>query len=406
MRVVTAYSYPVLREPLHFTIRDQDQCYSYPYLVRTCEEDWLEFTTFMRSLRPDRYILITEDRMPTHLVEKMYERLHPYGECMHVSFPGGEETKTYATVGHLLEQALVAGASKQSVIVALGGGVCGNVAGMVAAQIRRGAQFVQVPTTWLAATDSVLSLKQAVNSQQTGKNQIGLYYAPRLVFFHLSYIRSLWEVSPEAIRSGNGEMIKNVVAILPDYEEFLLQTLNPKAVYSDADYCAFAQLCFDAKQSVMRDDARERGIALILEAGHTIAHAAEFASALARHGERGTARDEIQELSHGLAVGLGLLVEARIARLMKLMTSRDEERIARLVALNGGPTRFPSYLNPQDIMDWVECDNKGGNYLPRKKEHTAFVLLEQPGIPHQTGGTVLTHVPHTIVREAVEAFCA
>jgi 3-dehydroquinate synthase/2-deoxy-scyllo-inosose synthase len=274
--------------------------------------------------------------------------------------------------------------------VALGGGLVGNMAGLLAALLFRGIRLVHMPTTLLAMSDSVLSLKQAVNSP-VGKNHLGTFYAPELVWCDLAYLRWL---PVREIQSALCELIKNVVAITPEHYDELHSLLDPAGVYSPEQHLHFIELCIAAKCLVMQDDPLEKRDGLVLEYGHTVGHALEWLAArlLPQSGP----------LPHGFAVGLGMLVEARISRLLGLLSAQDEQAQVELLRCNGAPTTLPRAIAVGTVLVALERDNKRG-YLPVQRGTYPMVLLEQLGRPHRHEGSILTPVPAQLVAAALKA---
>jgi 3-dehydroquinate synthetase len=266
--------------------------------------------------------------------------------------------------------------------VALGGGLAGNIAGLLAHLFLRGVRLVHIPTTLLAMSDSVLSFKQAVNSR-VGKNHLGAFHAPELVWAHLDFLASL---PPSETQSALCEAIKNVVAICPELHDEMAARLRPDADYGAAELSWFIGMCVDAKQRVMEADPFEKDNALILEYGHTAGHAAELVSGGA--------------FSHGLAIGVGGLVAARVSASLGFGDPALESAHEALLRLNGAPTTFPGYLEPDRLMEAIRLDNKRG-YLPHKPGHVDMVLLDGPGQPHKTGSSFITQVPEDLVMDAV-----
>jgi 3-dehydroquinate synthase/2-deoxy-scyllo-inosose synthase len=270
------------------------------------------------------------------------------------------------------------------VFVALGGGLAGNVAGLLAHLFLRGARLVHIPTTLLAMSDSVLSLKQAVNSP-VGKNHLGAFHAPELVWSQLDYLATL---PPAQIRAALCEAIKNVIAICPARYTELAGRLRADATYSQAEFAWFIGMCVDAKQEVMAADPREKDRALVLEYGHTVGHAAELASG--------------GSLSHGLAIGVGGLVAARIAATLGIGDPAVEDKHEALLRLNGAPTQLPAGFDAERLMQAIRLDNKRG-YIPHQPGHIDMVLLSGLGQPHQASGRIITQVPEDVVLAGIQS---
>jgi 3-dehydroquinate synthase/2-deoxy-scyllo-inosose synthase len=166
-----------------------------------------------------------------------------------------------------------------------------------------------------------------------------------------------------------------------------MSRLRPSAVYSDEELAWFIEGCIAAKCSVMAHDALEKHQAVVLEYGHTIGHALEAHT-------RGA-------IPHGFAIGIGLVVEARIAQLLGLLSPADMEAHLALLRANGAPAVIPAPITADDLLPLLLKDNKRG-YLPARADAVDMVLLERLGVPHRTGQTVLTQVDASVVREAID----
>ena len=356
--------------------------YSYPYYLRNEENVWSEFLERLARLRPDRVVVIAEQALPASLRETVAAQLRTAFPTVVLTFAGGEAGKNLLTVHALLEQAIAAGATRASVIVALGGGLVGNVAGLLAGVCFRGVPLVHVPTTLLAQSDSVLSLKQGVNGSY-GKNHVGLFKAPAFVWSQLGFLETL---PTREIRAALCESIKNALTIAPDHIPELLCLLRPQARYTQAQLARVIELAIEAKTAVMAHDALEKHEAVVLEYGHTVGHAIEVLAQGA--------------IPHGEAVGIGMIVEGDIAR-RKGMLSLDALQLHHtLLQANGSPTTVPEHLGTEALLRMMQRDNKRG-YLAAQPDTFALVQLEALGQPHQTASTVLTLVDEREVRAAL-----
>jgi 3-dehydroquinate synthetase len=358
------------------------ESYAYRYYLRSSESDWPEFLERLGQLYPDRVILIAEEALPVHLTEGMATRLRTLVPCTVLTFAGGEGGKNLSAVHHLLDAAIDAGATRSSVIVALGGGLAGNVAGLMAGLCLRGLPLVHVPTTFLAQSDSVLSLKQGVNGAH-GKNHAGLFKAPVFVWSHLPFLESL---PAREIRAALCEVAKNALAIKPDQIPELFSIFRPQARYSQAQLARLIELCIEAKTAIMANDALEKHEAVSLEYGHTVGHAIELAAKGA--------------ITHGEAIGMGMLAEGDIARRMGMLEASDFRMHLDLLRANGSPLAIPAELGTEHLLRIMRRDNKRG-YLPKQEGTIDMVLLEALGRPHMTRNTVITHVEEQDVRAAL-----
>src|SRR5204862_5745329 len=159
-----------------------------------------------------------------------------------------------------------------------------------------------------------------------------------------------WQsLAPDEIRFGLCELVNNVLAIHPRRFEEVAALLNPQAHYSLDQFAQVFTWCFEAKQSVMRQDAHEQGSALVLETGHTVGHALE----------------SLLGMKHGLAIALGLLVEAHISHARGLLSDREVRQHYALLGRNGVPTTLPQTVDIEALMRLIRDDNKIG-YFPRR----------------------------------------
>lgn len=348
-----------------------------------------EIGKHLRSLKADHLLIVTDDIVlglhGRHLLDSIGSDI----EVTVVTHQPGESMKTLTCLNDHLLAALSAGISKRSVVVSFGGGVPGNLAGVMAGLLFRGLRLVHVPTTTLAAMDSVLSLKQAINSPY-GKNQIGSYLAPHAVLTDMAFLRTL---PPRELRSGLCEMAKNCLAIAP------AEIPRMQAVLDDGDLSSANTLSWlldasmDAKTLVTRGDPYETRAALALEYGHTAGHAIE----LLDHERRGTAG-----LSHGESIAIGMLIAGYIAWQRRWLTDEDLQLHLDLVAAMKVDCAALQCFSLNDIVSKLRHDNKRG-YIPVGPEEAPFVLLSSLGEPACTDGIPLTAVSFDELATALAA---
>jgi 3-dehydroquinate synthase len=260
-------------------------------------------------------------------------------------------------VGHCYEELAKARLERKSLVVALGGGVVGDLAGFVAATYLRGIPFVQIPTTLLAQVDSSVGGKTGVNLPQ-GKNLVGSFHQPRLV---LCDLETLGTLPDREFRSGLAEIIKYGVI----YDAALFHRLErdmPRLVARDAASLTsvIARSC-EIKAEVVSQDETESGLRAILNFGHTIGHALE---AISKYGK----------FLHGEAISLGQVAAGRISRTLTGFSDADEQRLARLLTAAGLPTRIRlSSAQREALLQAMMLDKKvsGGD--------VKFVLAKRLG---------------------------
>jgi 3-dehydroquinate synthase len=256
--------------------------------------------------------------------------------------PPGETSKSMAQVGALCEALTTGGVSRRDVIVALGGGVVGDVGGFVAAIALRGLPLVQVPTSLLAMVDSSVGGKTGVNTAG-GKNMVGAFYQPGLVVIDPVFLSTL---PSEELRSGLAEVIKHAVIqpSTPYGGETLLRMLEASPAIGRLDQETLAgiiALNVSIKHSVVQADERETGLRMILNFGHTAGHAIEADGYRYRHGE---------------AVGLGMLVAARLSELLGRTGPDLRGALFELLGEAGLPTRVDG--DADQIMATMAHDKK------------------------------------------------
>ncbi|MDV9194450.1 2-deoxy-scyllo-inosose synthase [Streptomyces sp. Wh19] len=353
----------------------------YPFHIRAGQESWVDLRRALTRLDADRFVVVADSGLPATTVAEAEAQLSRVAPTIVLSADATEKTKTLETVNTLAEQTIRVGATRQSIVVGLGGGLVGNVAGLLAGLVFRGIRLVHLPTTLLAMSDSTLSLKQGVNSRQ-GKNHIGVFHPPVLVWNHLDFLRTL---APEEVRSALCETVKNVLAITPERYDELARLLRTDARYADVDLAAFIDLCIDAKTAVMAEDHREKQSALVLEYGHTVGHAIELLSDGTVH--------------HGFAIGLGMLAAARMSRELGGLDGADEAAHHELLDRNGALTSLGGF-DTDDVLRLIRLDNKRGYVRPRTGA-CDFVLLDGLGRPRITNGSMITQVDEDTVRVGI-----
>ncbi len=257
-----------------------------------------------------------------------------------IEIPDGEEFKTSETLNHVYDGLLGAGLDRRSFIVALGGGVVGDLAGFAAATFLRGIPFVQVPTTLLAQVDSSVGGKTGID-HPLGKNLIGAFYQPHLVLADVSTLKTL---SERHYLAGLAEVIKYGVVL--DAELFtLLETKVDGLLKRDPQLLGrVIARCCEIKAWVVEQDEREGGLRAVLNYGHTLGHAFETLSGY-------------RELVHGEAVAIGMVQAAQLSQREGYCTTSDVDRITALLQQIGLPTDAP-LVATEDLVIALAKDKK------------------------------------------------
>jgi 3-dehydroquinate synthase len=258
-----------------------------------------------------------------------------------VVLPDGEQYKTLDILNRIYDALLTAHFDRRCTLVALGGGVVGDMTGFAAASYQRGVNFIQVPTTLLAQVDSSVGGKTGVN-HPLGKNMIGAFHQPLCV---LADTATLDTLPDRELSAGLAEVIK--YGLIDDLEFFAWLEANMDALV-DRDYAALAyaieRSCAD-KAKVVAADERESGQRALLNLGHTFGHAIETGMGYG-------------EWLHGEAVGAGMCMAADLSARMGWISPQDEDRILKLVARAGLPTAAPPEIDAERFLDLMAVDKK------------------------------------------------
>ncbi len=235
-----------------------------------------------------------------------------------------EKSKSIQTASSVIRELAKLDMQKKIFIVAFGGGVIGDLSGFVASVYKRGTSYVQIPTTLLAQVDSAIGGKTALDLD-TGKNLVGAFYQPKLVFSDVNFLKSLGE---EQLSSGMAEVIK--YALIKDKKLFnFLENQSKEILKKNPEMLEdIVKACSEIKAKITSSDEREvLGLRTILNFGHTIGHAIEAAGGYLRY-------------SHGQAVSLGMVAAVDLSGRLKLIDKKSAERIENLIKLYGLPSRL------------------------------------------------------------------
>jgi len=295
-----------------------------------------------------------------------------------LNVPEGEKSKSAACALRLLKQISAYDVCKKIFIIALGGGVIGDLAGFVAAIYKRGVPYIHVPTTLLAQIDSSIGGKTAIDLE-TGKNLVGAFYQPSLVFADTGVLKTL---DKRQIRNGLAEAIK--YGIIGDAKLFdYIEANHKKFLKGDTGVLNFiVQRCARIKAKIVSEDEKEtKGLRTVLNFGHTVGHAVEAAS-------------RYDQYHHGESVGLGMRVAARISVNMGFLTRPQELRINRLISSVGLPEKIVG-VRLAKILDLMRHDKKF------TAGHNRFVLARKIGQVK-----IVRDVPAKIITQAIQAYLA
>jgi len=323
------------------------------------------------TLKATNTAVITNATIASLYLETLRTSLRSAGcNVFEVILPDGEQFKTLDSISLIYEHLLGFGLDRSSALIALGGGVVGDMTGFAAATFMRGIPFVQVPTTLLAQVDSSVGGKTGVNLTG-GKNMVGAFYQPRCVLIDPMTLHTLPE---RELRAGFAEVIKYGIINDPDFFAWLESSLEA-VMRLDAD--ALVQVimrCCTIKADIASKDEREQGVRAYLNYGHTLGHAIETLTGYA-------------SFLHGEAVAIGMCAAARLALRLGLCPEADVRRIEALVQAAGLPVAAPAFPAGDYLAAMLKDKKKTGSTIN-------FVL------PHRIGEVAL----HPVSQDRLRAF--
>ncbi len=271
-------------------------------------------------------------------------RPHPLPGAPCLTFPAGERHKVRKTWAMLTDQMLAEGFDRDTVVVGFGGGVTTDLAGFVAATYLRGVPWIAVPTSTLAMVDASVGGKTGVDTA-AGKNLVGAFHQPSTVICDPDTLDTLPERN---FREGLAEATKHAAVMDAGYGEWILAHADAIAARDTAALTQLVRRSVECKAAIVMEDERDSGRRAVLNAGHTVAHALELATEFT--------------LSHGEAVGIGLVLETRVAEAMGICRHGAADQIARLLTALRLPVAVPAGIDRARCLAAMHVDkkNRGG----------------------------------------------
>lgn len=293
------------------------------------------------------------------------------------TFTAGESNKNQMTVTSLQHQLLSRRFGRDTLIVALGGGVVGDVAGFVAATYMRGVPFIQIPTSMLAMVDSSVGGKVGIDTKY-GKNTVGSFWQPQAVLIDLQFLKTLPQ---HEFVNGYFEAMKTFIT--SDAKIFARsQRLNVESPLTDEDLLRdVIHRSVSIKAGIVGRDEREQNERKVVNFGHTIGHAIELLSKF--------------KIPHGFAVGYGMLVEAEVARQLNILSEKDFAAIEKSLSLLGITARPLSKFTLRKILETTRADKKSKGGMPQ------YVLVDGIGSVFTGKGQYAHAVSDAVVTSAI-----
>ncbi len=349
---------------------------SYPIYIGTNLEK--ELTHVVLTKKAARVAIITDSnvgKLHGKRVLRIFKDVQMTAEIF--EFKAGESNKNQKTVTSLQHELLKRRYGRDTLIVALGGGVVGDVAGFVAATYLRGVSFIQVPTSLLAMVDSSVGGKVGIDTAY-GKNTIGAFWQPKAVIMDLEFLKTLPQ---HEFVNGYFEAVKTFIT--SDGHMFArAKMLQIESPLSDMELVAdIIHRSVQIKAEIVARDEREQNERRVVNFGHTIGHAVELLSKF--------------KIPHGFAVGYGMLVETEIARSLNLLSQRDFETIRNYLSSLGITPRPLAKLSVKKILETTRADKKSKGGMPH------YVLLSSIGSVYTNKEQFAHAISDAVVVEAL-----
>lgn len=323
----------------------------------------------LRSGWASRYAVVSDERVASLHGQKVVSAMRGAGLDVHLlAIPSGEGSKSLPVLLDLVKRLLELGADRSFGLVALGGGVVGDLTGFLASIYMRGIPYLQVPTSLLAQVDSGIGGKTGVDLEE-GKNLIGTFYQPKAVFVDSAFLKTL---PITQIREGLAEVLKYGLIEEPEIIRELESEPNLAENPQLERLEALVERCCLIKKRFVEMDERDRGLRRILNFGHTVGHALEAASDY--------------RISHGEAVALGMVAATRLSARLTRFPLEESFRLERLLGRLGLPSRIPRGVCLEEILEAMERDKK------KESGKAQLVLLRRPGLPFLQEGVPLEHL--------------
>ena len=309
-----------------------------------------------------RVVVVTNEIVaPIYLERVQLQFGRQFGSS--IVLPDGEATKNLDTIGQIYDHLLLGKYDRKTTLVALGGGVVGDITGFAAATFQRGVNFLQIPTTLLAQVDSSVGGKTGVN-HALGKNMIGSFYQPKCVVADTAVLRSLPE---REVRAGLAEVLKYGLINNPEFFAWLAHNSTELLELDNACISEAIKICCEAKANIVAQDEKESGIRALLNLGHTFGHAIETASGYG-------------VWLHGETVAMGMVMAADLSKRLGWLNSAEAVQIREVLEKNFGmPVEPPADITVAQYLDLMSSDKKA------ELGKLRFILLKAIGEAVITG---------------------
>jgi 3-dehydroquinate synthase len=345
---------------------------SYPIFIG---QDLLSKPVLVEPYVAGNQVMIVSNETVAPLYLEKVKKAFAKFDCHTVILPDGEQYKNLTELNTIFDALLTAKFDRTCTLVALGGGVVGDMTGFAAATYQRGVNFIQIPTTLLAQVDSSVGGKTGVNHPK-GKNMIGAFHQPRCVIADSDTLNTLED---NQLSAGIAEVIKYGLIRDMSFTTWLEENMH-KLLARDPDALSYAiEVSCRCKADIVAADEKENGLRALLNLGHTFGHAIETSSGYGKW-------------LHGEAVATGMLMAADLSMRIGNLTQKDVERVDNLLDMATLPTRAPHHMDYDHFIELMAVDKK------TRAGKINFILFRALG-----DAFVTNNFDHALLRETIEA---
>ena len=321
-------------------------------------------------------LIVTNDTVAPLYQAEVESMLQGY-QCESVVLPDGENFKDLGTLNSVFDKLLEARFDRGCTLIALGGGIVGDMTGFAAASYQRGVDFIQVPTTLLAQVDSSVGGKTGVN-HALGKNMIGAFHQPQCVIADTQTLNTLPD---QELRAGLAEVIKYGLIVDAAFFTWLENNLDSLLSRDSAALSYAIQRSCEIKADIVASDEHERGRRALLNLGHTFGHAIEAATGYGKW-------------LHGEAVAAGMVMAMDLSHRLGWFTNNEYQSSVALIQASGLPTKPPQNMTPEIFLDYMARDKK------TREGQLNLILLNAIG-----DATVVRHTERECLGATLTQFC-
>ncbi|MDH5592636.1 MAG: 3-dehydroquinate synthase [Gammaproteobacteria bacterium] len=300
-----------------------------------------------RHIKGEEVLVVTNTTIAPYYLQKVLDLLPDY-RCESVILPDGEQFKNLEVLNQIFDKLIAQHYSRQVTLIALGGGVIGDMTGFAAACYQRGVPFIQIPTTLLSQVDSSVGGKTAVN-HALGKNMIGAFYQPQCVIADTDTLNTLED---RQLSSGLAEVIKYGLINDPEFFDWLEKNMSGLRAREPVLLAEAIERSCQDKVDVVASDELEHGVRALLNLGHTFGHAIETGMGYGNW-------------LHGEAIAVGMIMAAELSQRMSWIDTDTVERIKKILVAAGLPITTPSDMTSEQFMSLMAVDKKVQNGLIR-----------------------------------------